>query len=791
MGLRGMVFCLLVWVFGGPVAKAAEAVPICPITNDLLTALRAVKNSAMTTETPGDFIGTTDSIFLSAAELSGYLDGDPKLTFGTGDQKLASGAATCLKSFAQIYALAAGGGTVAKGVTIRLIGHADATGVVEKNFALSYSRAAHGKTVLEKALSASKAPPPSFLVEGHGGADLWWCGIESDRGAPVVAQEACSSFGSGPEALDENLKQRNDRHLEIRVEGPLIAGPRLDLVRENVKYHPISTDLHRLAAFESRLRYFPAGTTPLAPVQIALGDLENAKDTKERLCWKAAVSWKDGGWRHVGPWSTDDKLVLSKLEPEAIDARRFDEAQLYIRIRPVPVVLDKGIRKVRLMVELATGTVGPLIAGGTDNATPAFTAMKIHASLVASAPVARRSLGLGIPDYWRVRLRVEQGLADWANGLRDEAETTGLPNQPWLDLAPCLKLLPEKDHDAAKFAAFAAAKVLTGLPRDFDGLLGTAHDFNRPARMFGLRPGNKLQLDFGQLSLIRSDKDKKETIALLGGEKTFDLFAAPLAIGTTRKTNEAGIAARMAARAGPYAHLAVTINPFLQGMWSGQPKVQDPEALPTPVLSPSGVFNLANSYALERFLRGRIVNVFLPTFQNDTGKGAANAITEAQITSSTEQAANSSRDPIFVAATSPAELAALYLGFAQDTVKLADEADSLCSTLKDWTTMCGFMRSDVAPALLVPTRVQLTDRFLPLDARIGSIIPQAKLAKCFLPSGSVRTESDFEPFSPESRLPSPIAIKGLGPEFAPPKLYDGRDCRMLSLPILGGGEYQW
>lgn len=790
MRLLAIILCLLVLALANPSAKAAEAVPICPITNDLLTALRAVKNPGKTTGNPSDFVGTTDAIFLSAAELNGYLDGDPKLTFGTGDQKLASGAATCLKSFAQIYALAAGGGTVAKDVTIRLIGHADATGDVEKNFALSYSRAAHGKAVLEKALSASRAPLPSFLVEGHGGADLWWCGIESNRAAPAVAQEACSAFGSGPEAMDENLKQRNDRHLEIRVEGPLIAGPRLDLVRENVKYHPVSTDLLRLAAFESRLRYFPAGTTPLAPVQIVLGDLENPQDPKERLCWKAAANWKDGRWRHVGPWSTDDKLVLSKLEPEAVEAKRFDEAQLYIRIRPIPVVLDKGIRKVRLTVELATGTVGPLIAGATDSATPALTTMNVHASLVPPPAVARRSLGLGIPDYWRVRLRIEQGLTDWANGLREEAEASGSSNQPWLDLAPCLKLLPDQDYDAAKFAAFAAGKVLAGLPRDFDGLLGTAHDFNRPARMFGLRPGNKLQLDFGQLSLMRG-KDKKETIALLGGEKTFDLFAAPLAIGTTKKMNEAGIAARMAARAGPYSHLAVTINPFLQGMWSGQPKVQDPKALPTPSLSPSGVFNLANSYALERFLRGRIVNVFLPTFGEHAGEGAENVIAEALITSDNEQAANSSRDPIFVAANSPAELAALYLNFAQDSVKLADEADALCSKLKDWTTMCGFMRSDVAPALLVPARVQLTDRFLPLDARIGSIIPQAKLVKCFLPSGSSRAESDFEPFSPESRLPSPIAIKGLGPEFALPKLYDGRDCRMLSLPILGGGEYQW
>lgn len=811
MRLVGALMCLGILVVGSPAAGKTATPSPCPITTDLLATLVPPKDPKQAHASKLDgYVGTTDAILLSAAELNGYIDGDPKLTFASGTQVFSSEVAACLRSFARIYALAQtkeNGGTVAKGLVIRLIGHADATGDEEKNFRLSYLRAEHGKAQLSKALSESKAVAlPTFVLEGHGGADLWWCGIEG--GTADTKGRSCRAFGGGPAALDPKLKQRNDRHLEIRVEGPLIAGPSLDRLREKHFKDKPDPQLERLAVFESRLRYFPAGTTPLAPVQIALGDVTGTKDGKANACWKTATGWSDNLWLHVGPWKGDkgDQLDLSKLELSRLKSprkgERFDEAQLYVRIRPIPVIAGKNVRTIRLVAELATGTVGPLVATGSEPTMAFFMQSQglteDKPAAVAPPAALRRSLGLGVPDYWRIRLRIEQGIEDWMGGDRTsevadeatwqtESKTVKVATLPSVSLAPCLALLFDKDEAAnrpARLKRLAAVRILAGVPRDFDGLLGTTYDFNRKVRMFGLRPGNKLQLDFGQLSLLRG-KSVDETISLAGGQKTYDLFAAPLAFKTIQSIAGApDIDPGSTARAGLDAHLAVALNPMLQGIWSGKSKSGDKEALPKPTVSnPGAVINLANPYALERFMRGRIVNVFLPDLA---------AMTEATITK--DIAADSLRDPIFVAANSPADMAALFRSFGT-SAKLAGDGESfLCSKLPvpataDWRMLCGFMRSDVAPSLLITATLRSASRTVPLDTRMGSLLSSEALAPCFTAT-LADDKGEYEPFAPIDRLTSTISITGLGP-FAPPRLYDGRDCRMLSLPILGGSDLKW
>lgn len=805
-----MLFALAFCFAGSEAPAASSAKELCPVTVRLAAELRnptpeAGKGGAAQKDERFDF-SSVDSFFVSLAELNGYFSGDPKLTFPVGEERLATHETTCLRLLADIFVAAAStsrsSGTAAASAGFRFIGHADATGNAERNYRLSYERGHAAAQAFSRLVKARLGWAPAIAVEGRGGADPWWCGVEDVAGAAPAPGGAstCGALaaGKGEIARDKVVRVRNDRRLEIRFSGTSIAGPRIDLIAKAMALGPAADmDFARLLRFEPRMRYFPAGNAPLQPVRIVL------HDSGEAACLALAGAFPETAWSQYAGKS------VSALEPSAAwppkpgsasNPKRFDEANLAIRLRVVPAVTRNQGRpnRARLLLELATGTVGPvLVVSSAGTPPPAETLAVIEGtdgegSAKAGAgktpsEIERRAAGYGVPEYWRVRLRIDELLSGL---LLTETGTTDF----WSALAKCLPQQAGKNAEsgveaerskAAAFVRGAGETALENLPRDFDGLLAHAHDFNRPTRMFGLRPGLKLRIDAGRLGLQReAPSEQLYTMALAGTSAVYDLYAAPLAVWR----NIADQSGPFWPASGHQGYLAVSLNPTVQGMSVGGSKVEDENELPVPPDEKNGLYNLASPYALERFLRGRLVNVFLPGAR--PGRKTLD-MKEIDFIDRSDDAANSEKDAILLAAENSGLLVDFYKNYLPDA-QLAGPVNHprpACEGARSQVgVLCGFMRQNVVPTLLLPVRSKRQDRHVPIDTRVGALMLSGELEPCFANDAA---GSGLPSFPASSRLANPVLIRALGASLPVPALVDGRDCRLLGLPALAGSEFEW
>ena len=732
---------------------------LCPITSKLSSSARQRSTQG---EAP---FGPSDAFFLSLAEVNGFLSADPKLTYETGSARLRSPQMDCLRDAAYLYARAIKAANVSRpkrtAVAMRIVGHADATGVSEANYQLSFQRASAAAEAFAQAAEHDLGWRPQVLAEGHGGADTWWCGIEG------AGAEQCATWpAAGTENNDSYIRQRNDRRLELQFTGTSLAGPRLDLLAPQLSANLIGqADFRRLLKFEPRMRYYPADTGALRPLQVTLG--ESDRVAASDVCITGAGAWPETRWYRVG--KIDPPSALEPLN--AADPPRFDEANLVIRLRAVPVTLRNQSRpsRVRVLLELATGEIGPVIRSESGGSPNTVKAAAIGAGTTVAPATMRRSLGFGVPDYWRVRLRLRSLLKDVVG--------EGEGSDDWKSMKGCLPQVPT----AEQFADRAYAAALAALPRDFDGLMAHANDFNRRARMFGLSAGLKLHVQSGQLMLPRnSPGTTRYDMALVGADQTYDLFAAPL---TSNKSDYPG----WIYPSGPYGHLAVTLNPTTQGVWWHTPDGQDRGDLPQPGKNGDSrlwPINLSNPYAMERFLRGRVVRVFLPGAPAD-GQGLVQ-MKEFNVETDT---VSSERDVMLVAASTPELLDSFARAYGPSQWLAREKVDHAICLPKQTAkldVLCGYMSQNVALSLLLPASVNGENRDLPIDTRIGSLMPPDSMKDCFHAS----TPAAFGA-SGEDRLGSTVTIEGLGPTGAPPALYSPKDCRLLGWPILAGGSVKW
>lgn len=356
-----MLFALAIFFTGSSAHGGPGDAELCPITNRLATELKSPPASG------GLGFNAIDAFFAAVAELNGYFGGDPKLTFSTGEHRLAGPPAKCLRQMADIFVLAVDAGKKSQAAVrdagFQIIGHADATGDEARNYRLSFERAFSAGQAISQVVRTRLGWSPTIKVEGRGGTDPWWCGVEDVKGA-TVETPACAVLPGKPGKIapDKVARVRNDRRLEIRFSGASIAGPRIDLIARDMKLGPAAdVDFARLLRFEPRMRYFPDGAAALQPLRMTLGE------SSDPACLALGENWPETEWQ------TFSGAPASALEPgAAAKPGRFDEANLAARLRVVPMVTRNQGRpnKARVLLELATGTVGPVRVAAPEAGTP-------------------------------------------------------------------------------------------------------------------------------------------------------------------------------------------------------------------------------------------------------------------------------------------------------------------------------------------------------------------------------------------------------------------------------------
>ena len=106
--------------------------------------------------------------------------------------------------------------------------------------------------------------------------------------------------------------------------------------------------------------------------------------------------------------------------------------------------------------------------------------------------------------------------------------------------------------------------------------------------------------------------------------------------------------------------------------------------------------------------------------------------------------------------------------------------------------LCGYFRHSVLLSMLVEAEIGGRSRKVPVDTRIGSLMPPEALERCFLRDGVAPAgDGSFIPFVPSQFLGTGLRIESLGAGLIPPAFYDPTDCRLLALPVLKGGRVTW
>lgn len=725
--IRWLVFFCL--VVGG--VQTAFAQQACPTT-------RAIASDPIAAERLG--IGPLDALAFAIAELNGTLSSTdiPELTFEYGRDSLSVPLRNCLKSFGTLVMRAESLGPIG----LEIVGHADSVGSDANNLSLSLQRARWARTYLRNTTQNLSSRVPISVI-GRGESEPWPCGPvdgQEDAAAPGPCTESAFILRVG--VKEQSFERvRNDRRLEIRVTTPLVAGPRyeaLSVFMELSQEFEVDYSDSVLATHLGVLRHYPAGTSPLHPVVVPLNE-------PDRAITKACVissdlnggrSWIDTGWREA--------TIAPGLFMRPTNGNPTAGRDLLVRVRARPNVERFG----------------------EVNDPPGIVELMLATTVVHEGDNGRPDAAIGTPDPWRVRIQLPQILEDLKRG------------SDGVVLTDCLGAA----GDELSNDQYITDLALTRLPRDASGLLAQAHQFNEATGMFALQPGATLRLIVGE--------DTFGNLFSPSGNVDFPLITSELMLPLypARTARPIGAAADPSVPLRPVSAAAldaVTLDPGFALRWSERTTMSEISNV-----SNDKTYGIGDLSALELFMRGRIVYVFPP-------RGEGTPSTRELPRGSDSSKVVQTRDTLLVATSS---LRALDNFLEQPTRSLnlqlfGDKNLSACAQdFGDEPTgsgisaiLCGRFAQPVSASLLFEVTANGVTRQVPLGATLSTLLPRSVVEDCFDTLAAATAE--IEPrFLASSYLNQSIRIPLYGVDEA---TYDGRDCRLIGLPLISGASFSW
>ena len=429
---------------------------------------------------------------------------------------------------------------------LHIIGHADSVGSDETNNLQSLRRALAARLVL-RGISGFSARIP-VTTSGRGKAEPWACG-PPDGTEETDDPEDCAPRLQLLRTTQEpgEVRVRNDRRVELRVDSPLFAGPDFELLRSAITGPdgtPARTDSVDLQHHLGILRHYPAGIAPLHPVVVRIGTRSNA--VRQACSLPANDSdrgriWLDTGWQKIAftpegepevSWRLDPGLVVSGVNETALGNR------LLIRVRARPDVQQWS----------------------ESTAPPGQIELMLATQIVQEGQNGRPDAAVGVPDPWRVRVRLPDFLHLLLSG------GSPLTSSDRELLLSCLGLdqavIDDPDRREPVVSALVA-QVLAALPRDAIGLMTAAHDYHEPTGMFGLRPGLHLRLLTGSDHLgprLEPGTGRQDFVDLTSAIE-LPLYGAPTRRAVVQDRDRVNVSS------GPMGHHSVTLDPGLALRW--------------------------------------------------------------------------------------------------------------------------------------------------------------------------------------------------------------------------------
>lgn len=641
---------------------------------------------------------------------------------------------------------------------------------------------------------------------GRGEADPWSCGppdgtAQEAGTSDTLCAERLQLMGANSTGTDGAgaIEVRNDRRLELQLDMPHFAGPRLDELARVLS--PDSAWLadgqaQKVIQHHSVFRHYPAGTTPLHPVRVPLA---GASQTVHKACSLPGGDadggrlWLDTGWQKltVTPQPADSLPVSWTLEPGLVapnGAANVLGYHLIVRVRALPEARstnpdDLGVLELMLATQV------------------------VQDGQVIDGTKVRPDLATGVPDPWRIRVRLTSFLDTLVvdpGGTRLNAAQRDL-------LRSCLGISADMvvdasgadvDQRAARKARLdpVMLQALAVVPRDPAGLLALTHDYHAPTGLFALRPGQHLRLLVGrdQLApkLAPATNEARADFVDLTSEMVLPLYAAP-----TRSLALSGEDA-MSVVTGRVGADAVTLDPGLSlRPWN----LAEQTISSLSERGYDGTFGIGDPAALNLLMAGRLSYVLPP-------HGAAGQMTRAVprdfADTSDAGARQRARDTLIVAARDYDAVAAFlarnqFGGIFGEEVN-TDSGISLRPACHwgsepvsdggtDAPVLCGLFTQPMRASLLIDVTINGETRRVPLGTTVGALLPADVSRPCVTASLAA---SDARParVSTTARLgppQRPVTVQLPNYAAGADALYSGDDCRLLALPLFHGAALSW
>ncbi|AXS40196.1 OmpA family protein [Breoghania sp. L-A4] len=749
--------------------SSSAALALCPVTS---TLDRDAQNESDLNSTAAT-VPPVDALVMSIAELNGTIGAgnEPVLTFDFASNNLDADRRACLRALGRLAVRADRLGSI----ELIIIGHADSVDNDFTNNLRSLERARAARTYLQEEVDDFNERV-TVDVAGRGEAEPWACGppdgdeesIETEPCAPRLQMLRLSQAGG-------EARVRNDRRLEVRLASPVFAGPRYEVLSSALAGQDgniPNADSEALRDHFAVLRHYPAGTTPLHPVIVPVSDPTGDAIEVCSLAEQDADGgrlWLDTGWQRIQleipnsapvAWDTEPGFVVSAINSSALGNR------LLVRLRARPDVRSAS-GPLRGQIELLLAT-----------------------AIVQDGQEGRQDAAAGVPDPWRVRVRLPHFLDAL---IADEDETLLNDTQRRL-LRSCLGLDPDdvgSQQDRKSLLDSLLLQALDLLPRDGAGLLAWAHDYHAPTGMFALRPGMHLRLLTGrdQLPEIPGSTIGRQDFSDLTSEIVFPLYSAPTRpfVGASQDA--------VPVLSGLFGQNAVTLDPGLALRWWDAPALANLSQR-----ADDGTFGIGDPAALELLLSGRLAYVIPPNGRPTDPSNNPDYLRVIPRPFIATEALRPTRDTLIVAARSHDDISE-FLAQDRDGRLFGsietDLGDAVLTSACAWGSrddpnggprarvLCGLFTQPMRASLLIDVEVNGEPRRVPLGTSVGSLLPPEVMAPCFV----VGTGAADQRLPPGSRLAARITLPTYGDNSR--AVYSSDDCRLLALPLVHMERFSW
>ncbi|MBO9413681.1 MULTISPECIES: hypothetical protein [unclassified Ruegeria] len=645
----------------------------------------------------------------------------------------------------------------------------------------------------------------TVVAMGRGEADPWSCGppdgVADQPGASSIScgarMQLMGPVRAGVEGAGE-VEVRNDRRLELQLDMPHFAGPRLAELASVMSPNapsPEGGQVEKVVQHHSVFRYYPAGTTPLHSIRVPLSAEPRAVHDGCSLSGGDADGgrlWLDTGWQKLEIKPKDSLLVSWTEEPGLVAPKGANGIlgyNLIVRVRALPEVRSTN-PDASGVVELMLAT--QILQDGQD---------------VGGATV-RPDLATGVPDPWRVRVR----LTSFLDALVLDGGGTLLNTAQRDLLRSCLGISAdmldgasedEKKTDTAARKALLdpiMLRALDNLPRDPAGLLALTHDYHAPTGLFALRPGQHLRLLVGRDQLAPkvapSTEDARADFVDLTSQMILPLYAAPTR--TFAKKGEDALSV-IVGRAGVDA---VTLDPgIILQSWNA----------PTPTISSlsergfDGTYGIGDPAALELLMAGRLSYVLPPQGEplQKTRGIPRDFIVKSPETGPRQRA----RDTLIIAARDDDALTTFLARYqfagifgSEPITEQGVRRETACYWGSDpeaeEPVLCGLFTQPMRASLLIDATINGQPRRVPLGTTVGALLPPDISRTCVATSLPPRDEKIQIPprVTTTARLGDakrPFAVQLPKYETGPDAVYSSNDCRLLALPLFHGAVLSW